>query len=65
MREVKTMKKTPLSSNYMFVVKRVNLVLLVNGQKLLLGGIYVAFNFFFSYLTPCLMILQCKCSKIR
>lgn len=60
------MKRTPLCSNNMFVVKRVNLVLPVNDLKLLLDSIYAAFNFFFIYLTPCLVILQYnKCSEIR
>lgn len=45
------MKRTPLSSSYMFVVKWVNLVLLVNDLKLLLENICDAFNFLFNYLT--------------
>lgn len=59
------MKRTPSFSNYMLVVKRVIPVLPVNDLKLLLNSIYVAIEVFFSYLTPCLIILQYQYSEIR
>lgn len=40
------MKRTRLSSSYMFGVKRASLVLEVNVPKPLLDSVYIAVNFF-------------------
>lgn len=51
MREMTRMKRTPLSSSYMFVVKWVILELPVNDLKLSPDNNYFTFNFLFGYLT--------------
>ena len=67
MREMTGMKRTPLSSNYMFVVVWASLVLLVIDFKLLLDHLYVVFNFLFGYfnLIPVAIFLVWQCCTIH